>query len=303
VSVVVDGIELRHVRYFVAVAEEAHFGRAAERLFIAQPSLSYAIKQLEGLLGAVLVDRTDRRHVRLTAAGETFLAHAREVLSTLEVAVSATLAAERGTRRQLRVGYNDGEPLARRPGALGAAVRSLDVDVTFRRLVWGAEGDAVRAGEVDVVLARLPIDSRGLRLEVIHSEPRSICLPIDHPLARRRSLTLSAIRSVPIVRPSGGTREWQDFWRGLPRPDGHVPPDGPVTYGPEDTFDTVATGVAACFVPTSMIATVDSPKLAFVTVTDVAPVSTAIAWSARRARPPGIVAFTDAVRRLVDMAP
>jgi DNA-binding transcriptional LysR family regulator len=296
---VVDGIELRHLDYFVALAEEAHFRRAAERLHIAQPSLSYAIRQLEVRLGATLVDRSDRRDLRLTSAGETLLAHAREVLHTVRTAVEATRAAERSDRRRLRVGYNDGEPLARRSGALGGAVRSLDVDVTFRRLAWGTEGEAVRSGEVDVVLARLPIDVRGLRVEVLHREPRAVCLPADHPLARRRTLTLRALRGVPIVRPTGGDTAWQDFWRGLPRPDAHVPPDGPVTHGPEDTFDTVATGVAACFVPESMIATVDAAGLAFRPVTDLAPVEIAVAWSARRARPPGLAGFIAAAQRLL----
>ena len=282
-----EGIELRHVRYFVAVADEAHFGRAAERLFIAQPSLSYAIRQLENRLGARLIDRSDRRNLHLTEAGETFLAHAREVLSAVQRAVNATQAAERGSHQQLRIGYNDGEPLARRGGALGAAVRDLRIDVTFRRLAWGTEGDAVRSGDVDLVLTRLPIDTRGLRTEVIDSEPRAVCLPADHRLARRRTITLSALRNVPIVRPAGGSPAWQDFWRGLPRPDGHQPPEGPITYGPEDTFDTVATGAAACFVPTSMIPTVVSHRLAFVTVVDLPPVQTAITWSSRRARPPG----------------
>lgn len=300
VSAVFEGIELRHVQYFVAVADEAHFGRAAERLFIAQPSLSYAIHQLEERLGAQLIDRSDRRHLRLTDAGETFLVHARSVISAFEIAVSSTRATERGSRRQLHVGYNDGEPLARRLGVLGASVRALEVDVTFRRLTWGTEGDALRRSEVDVVLARLPIDARGLRVEVIGSEPRAICLPADHRLARRRTLTMAAIRSIPIVRPTGGDQAWQEFWRGLPRRDGSRPPDGPATYGPEDTFDTVATGAAACFVPSSMIETVMSPKLAFVPVTDLAPVETAIAWSARRARPAGLAAFSDAVRRLAD---
>ncbi len=298
---VLEGIELRHVRYFVAVADEAHFGRAAQRLFIAQPSLSYAIRQLEDRLGAQLIDRSDRRSVHLTLAGETFLAHAREVLSAVQLAVSATQAAERGSRQQLRIGYNDGEPMARRAGALGAAVRHLGIDVTFRRLGWGTEGDAVRGGDVDLVLARLPIDARGLRIEVIGSEPRSVCLPADHRLARRRSLSLSVLRGVPIVRPAGGSPDWQDFWRGLPRPDDHQPPDGPITYGPEDTFDTVATGAAACFVPNSMIPTVDSPKLAFVTVVDLPPVQTAIAWYDGRPRPAGLSAFTDAVKELAQI--
>ena len=294
------GIELRHLHSFVAVAERGHFGRAAEALFIAQPSLSYTIRQLEQRVGSLLIDRSDRRHLVLTEAGETFLAHAREVLASVDVALAATRAVERGGRRELGIGYNDGEPLARRPGVLGAAVRALQIDVTFRRLAWGTEGEAVRAGEVDLVLARLPIDARGLNVEVIHTEPRSICLPADHRLAKARTLTLKRIRGVPIVRPAGGTREWSDFWRGLPRPDGHVPPDGPVTYGPEDTFDTVATGAAACFVPGSMVPTVTGAGLAFISVTDLAPVETAVVWSSRRRRPPGLDAFTAAARRLIE---
>ncbi len=127
------------------MAQDRHFGRAAQRLFIAQTSLSYAIRQLEQRLGVTLVDRSDRRAFGLTSAGETFLAYAREVTQALALAVTATQAAGRNQQRQLRIGYNDGEPLARRPGALGAAVRQLAIDVTFQRLAWGGEGDAVRA--------------------------------------------------------------------------------------------------------------------------------------------------------------
>lgn len=294
-----DGIELRHLRYFVEVARQRHFGRAAERLFIAQPSLSYAIRQLEDRLGVTLIDRSDRRALRLTPAGETFLTHAVTVVGSLATAISATRGAARTDGGGLRIGYNDGEPLARRTGALGAAVRDLDIDVTFRRLTWGSEGDALRAGEIDLALVRLPVDTRSLRVRVLGSEPRWVCLPAGHPLADRATLSLSELVDIPVVRPSGGTQEWQDFWRGLPRPDGHRPPDGPLTHGPEDTFDTVATGAAICFVPRSMVGTVHSAELAFVPVSDLAPVETAILWSSRRPVPPGLHDFENAARALI----
>ena len=283
-----DGIELRHLEYFVAVAEEAHFTRAAERLFIAQPSLSAAIAQLERRLGTTLVDRTDRRRLRLTTSGETLLAHAREVIAAVDGAIDATRAAARADATTLRLGYDDGEPLARRPGVLGAALRAAGIDVTFRRLPWGSEGAAVRAGEVDAALVRLPIDDRGLSVRVLGSEPRWVCVPAGHRLARRRSLRITDLRGVPVVVPTGGTPAWIDFWRGLPRPDGHRPPEGPATYGPEDTFDTVAAGGVICFVPASMVSTATSPELRFAPVDGLAPVETAVVWSRRRARPAGL---------------
>jgi DNA-binding transcriptional LysR family regulator len=292
-------IELRHLSYFVAVAEEAHFGRAAQRLFISQPSLSYSIRQLEERLGAQLLDRSDRRDLRLTNAGEAFLVHARDVLASVDRAVATVQALARQDRDQLNVGYNDGEPLARFPGLLGRSLRDANIDVAFRRLAWGTEADAVRDGIVDVVLTKLPIDAHGLVCEVLSSEPRLVCLRADHRLAQSTHLDLAALRDEPVVRPSGGTAEWVDFWRGEPRPDGTTPPDGPQTYGPEDTFDTVASGTAICFVPASMAQTVGGGLFRFVPVTDLAPVQTAVIWSEERTTPAHLNSFLGAVRSLL----
>jgi DNA-binding transcriptional LysR family regulator len=295
----IRAIELRHFNYFIAVAEEAHFGRAAQRLFISQPSLSFAIQQLEDRLDAKLIDRANRRDIQITHAGETLLAYAREVLVSAETAVSATQAAARQGRKQLRVGYCDGESLTRHPGLLGAATQTIEVTLTFQRLAWGTEGDAVRSGKVDALLAKLPIDTRGLSIEVLASEPRLVCLRADHRLAKRKQVTLAALRGEPTVCPVGGTSQWVDFWRSLPRPDGHTPPDGPQTFTPEDTLEAVASGAAICFVPASMISTVSGDRFRFVPVTDLAPVQTAVMWSARRARPVGLDRFISAVRQLL----
>jgi DNA-binding transcriptional LysR family regulator len=294
-----SGIELRHFNYFVAVAEEAHFGRAALRLFISQPSLSFAIRQLEDRLGAKLIDRSNRRDIQITNAGETLLAYAHEVLASADTAISATQAAARLDRRQLRVGYCDGESLARHPGLLGAATQTIQVTLTFQRLAWGTEGDALRSGKVDVLLAKLPIDTRGLSIEVLAREPRLVCLPANHRLAKRKQLNLAALRGEPFVLPVGGTAQWVDFWRGLPRPDGHTPPDGPQTFGPEETLDAVASGAALCFVPASMISSVTGDRFRFVPVSDLAPVETAVFWSSGRARPAGLDRFIGAVRQLL----
>jgi DNA-binding transcriptional LysR family regulator len=294
-----SAIELRHFIYFIAVAEEAHFGRAALRLFISQPSLSFAIQQLEERIGAKLIERSNRRDIKVTNAGETLLAYAREALVSVQAAVAATQAAARQDREQLRVGYCDGESLARHPGLLGAATQTIDVTLTFQRLAWGTEGDAVRSGQVDALLAKLPIDTRGLRIEVLTSEPRLVCLPKNHRLAKRKQINLSALRGEPTIRPVGGSPEWADFWRGLPRPDGYLPPDGPLTFSPDDTLNAVASGAAICFVPASMISTIPGDRFRFIPVTDLAPIETAVFWSAKRSRPKGLDRFISAVRNLL----
>lgn len=276
-------VELRHLRHFIAVAEQRHFGKAAERLFLSQPSLSHSIRQLETLLGVTLLDREDRRDVRVTPSGEALLAYAREFDAQLHAALRAVQAVESKHAQQIRIGYNDGEPLSQRPAALRSAMQAAGLPVAFRRLSWGEEALALRRGTVDVLLARLPIDLKGLRHEVILVEPRAVCLPAGHRLARRRVLRLADLRDVPIVVPVGGGQDWQHYWRGLPRPGDHLPLSGPEVHSPEETFDVVASGVAACFVPASMAPPGMVSPVRFVPVTDLEPSSLAVVWSGRPA--------------------
>ena len=289
------GIELRHLRYFVAVAENRHFGRAAERLLVSQPSLSYSIKQLETRLGVELLAR-GRRGISLTAPGETLLAYAREALGVVAEGLAETVATAESETEQLRVGYNDGEPLARRPGALRAIGREAGLSVTFRRLAWGTEVELLRSGAVDVLLGRLPLPTRGLRVERISCEARAVCVAADHRLARRRRVAKKDLARESIVMPVGGNREWVEFWRGCPYPDGSTPPAGPRVNDPLETFDVVASGRGICFVPTSMIPQEDAPDLVFLPVIDLEPVELAVVWKGRRkAR---IQVFVEAARRL-----
>jgi DNA-binding transcriptional LysR family regulator len=293
----VADIELRHLRYFVAVAEEGSFTHAAGRLFIAQPSLSYTIRQLEDRVGVELVDRADRRRLVLTDAGEAMLAHAREILAGVEAAVTAVRAVARREKKALTVGYADGEPLARRPGALGTASRYAGLTVAFRRLSWGSEAEALRSGAVDALLLRLPVDLPGAVVETLAEEPRAVCLPAGHRLAGRARVTLGDLAGEAVVVPTGGPPEWVAFWRGIPRPDGSVPPDGPATFGPEDTFEAVSQGLALCFIPASMAATIQGDEIVTAVVTDLEPVRTALAW--RGTPRPAVRAFAEAARTLL----
>ncbi len=282
-------IELRHLRYFRAVAEELHFRRAAARLHLSQPSLSHAIGQFEERLGCELVDRSDRRRIRLTNAGETMLAHVRELEDQLAFAlrdVRAIAAAEVGI---LRIGYNDGEPVAQNPSRLRGALRGAAITVSFRRLPWGEEASALRRGDVDVLLARLPIDETGLRKQVLFEEPLMLCVATTHPISSRRRVRASELRKLPMVIPQGGDDTWRRFWRGIPD-DGDTNA-GPVVRSPEETFDVVSAGAGACLVPASMVVEGAADAVCFLPVTGLPASQLALLWRGRQTRP---------VRQLID---
>src|SRR5689334_5740766 len=151
-------MELRHLRYFLAVAEELHFGRAATRLGIAQPPLSQQIRQLEQELGATLLNRTKRR-VELTPAGRAFLEHTRQILAETERAKRVARRAGRGEIGRLAIGFVSSADLDVLPRVLRAwRERFPDVEVELHALLTAAQVDALGRGRLDVGFIRLPAD-------------------------------------------------------------------------------------------------------------------------------------------------
>lgn len=190
--------ELRLLRYFVAVAEELNFTRAAERLFIAQPSLSAAIRQLERQLGVTLFER-DTRRVELTRSGGALLPHAREALDAAERGVGAAQAAQRGDVDALRVLYTT--PLE--PIALDAFDRleagEAAVAVVARG-VWAPELlQELRMARTDAGLIRFPDSTDGIEVIDLGGEPPSALLSERHPLSGRSTVTLAELVGTPII--------------------------------------------------------------------------------------------------------
>jgi DNA-binding transcriptional LysR family regulator len=192
-------MELRHLRYFVATAEELHFGRAARRLAISQPPLSLAIRQLEDELGVRLLER-DSKRVALTAAGEAFLADARALLAEAAKARELARRVAAGQRGRLRVGFV-GSMLYRGLPEHVRAFRAAapDVALTLSELNSAEQLDAVAQGRLDVGLVHAPQAPRGLSAVAIAEEPFFACLPERHRLARSRPLTLAALADEPFV--------------------------------------------------------------------------------------------------------
>jgi DNA-binding transcriptional LysR family regulator len=192
-------MELRHLRYFVAVAEELHFGRAAQRLHMAQPPLSQQIKRLEEELGVELLHRTKRR-VALTEAGEAFLREASLALSKVEEAAEAARRAGRGETGTLSVGFVGSAAYEVLPGVLKAfRGRYPDVEVRLEELTTAQQVRALGEGRIEVGFVRPPVGEEGLAARTVLREPLVAVLPGDHPLSEQGAVPLGALAEEPFV--------------------------------------------------------------------------------------------------------
>jgi DNA-binding transcriptional LysR family regulator len=191
--------ELRVLRYFVAVAEELHFGRAAERVLVTQPALSRQIAELEEQLGVSLFTRTSRS-VRLTDAGAALLVEARRTLAQAERAVEAARRAGRGEVGRVRVGFlvsacNSVLP----PVVAQFQARYPAVTLDLEALLDGEQLRRLAEGEIDVGFVRTPPADPALPSEVVLREPLAVALPTGHRLANARQLELRVLADEPFI--------------------------------------------------------------------------------------------------------
>jgi DNA-binding transcriptional LysR family regulator len=191
-------MDLRRLRYFLAVAEELHFGRAAERVGIAQPPLTQQIQKLEGELGCRLFVRG--RKTALTEAGRALLEEARRILEQAERAAEITRRAARGEQGQLVVGAPPSVMLSALPAVIRKYRRAFPgVQFTLRELSTSAIENSLRAGEIDVGFLRETQPEPPLASLVLFEEPVVAVLPATHPLTARKSLALGALRGEPFL--------------------------------------------------------------------------------------------------------
>lgn len=195
-----DVVELRYLRYFVAVAEEQSFSRAADRLQMAQPPLSAQIRQLEDEIGDRLFERTTRR-VELLPAGVAFLERVRSLLGMIDDAVEHARRAARGEVGRLRVGFTGSATYELLP-ALARRFRERYPDVVLElrgEMLTPAQAGALLADELDVAFLRPPVHVAGLEVRVLRREPLIAVLPAHHPLAGRRRVRLAELSDEPFV--------------------------------------------------------------------------------------------------------
>lgn len=206
-------MDLRSLRYFVAVAEERHFGRAAARLHMTQPPLSRAIKQLETDLGATLLDRSPSG-VTLTAAGTTLYDEARTLLAGADRARARVAAAAGPGTLTLGTLADSSEPVGIRLAG-EFRERHPGVRISVREAGLTDPTTGLRAGLVDVALTRIPFDTTGIRTQVLRSDPMGVVLRADDPLAGRDEVRREELAGRTWFRfPDGTDPQWQAFWSG-----------------------------------------------------------------------------------------
>ncbi|POT57441.1 LysR family transcriptional regulator [Citrobacter amalonaticus] len=193
-------IELRHLRYFVAVAEELHFGRAAARLNISQPPLSQQIQILEQQIGARLLARTNRS-VALTAAGKQFLADSRQILGLVNDAAARAERLHQGEAGELRIGFTSSAPFIKAVSDTLSLFRQdfPDVHMQTREMNTREQIAPLSEGALDMGLMRNTVLPDTLAWEVVLHEPLMAMIPREHPLAQKPVVTLAELVKEPFV--------------------------------------------------------------------------------------------------------
>jgi DNA-binding transcriptional LysR family regulator len=271
-------MELRHLRYFAAVADTCHFGRAAERLHLAQPALSQAVRQLESELGTPLLVRTTRQ-VRLTPAGEFLHKEARRVLGTVEDSVRGVRRIAEGKRGVVRLALTGTAAFSQLPRIARTVKRELpDVALEIHAdLLTPAQCEGLRDGSLDLGVLRPPLVGEGLEALTIEVEPLVLALPEGHRLADEPVVSMTDLRSEGFVL--YGNRESavnEAVLRSCERA-GFAPQREHEAPGTAVLLALVAAGLGIALVPGSVRA-VPLEGVVFRDVTDAGSTELALAW-------------------------
>jgi DNA-binding transcriptional LysR family regulator len=248
-------MELRQLRYFIAVAEELNFTRAAERLHIGQPPLSHAIQMLEADVGALLFERT-KRWVRMTEAGRLFLDDARRILALAEQAGDTARRAQRGEAGELRIGFTFSTPLTPLFATVINRYRQQfpAVSLTLHEMATQPQLDALALRTLDLGFVRPtegPVPG-AITLTTLRQDALVAVLPAALPLARKKTIAMAELKEMPFVMypPNAGTGIYPQIFR-LCRAAGFVPRIGQVAGEASTIIGLVAAGCGVSVLPAS----------------------------------------------------
>lgn len=286
-GMMITDVHGRELRSFLTVAEELHFTRAAERLYVSQPALSKQIRALERHLGASLFER-DRQGVSLTAVGTALLPHARAVLAAWEAGHEAVQRAREAADGTLVVGMSTSPGR----GGLLPAIRSRftaahpEAVLKLRQVGWEDPTAGLADGSSDVAFVWLPLaGAERFHRVVVATEPRLVALPETHPLAARTRLDFADLLDEPFLALPDSGPELRDHWLALDCRGGRPPAIGGVIAGTDETYEALVGGLGVC-----LVASGNAPLLArdgVVTrpVDGLTPSSLALAWRTDDTRP------------------
>jgi DNA-binding transcriptional LysR family regulator len=273
-------VDTRLLRYFAAVAQEGNLSRAAERLYLSQPSLTKQIKQLEDLLGVRLFTRS-RAGMALTEPGRVLAERVPALLAEWERVRHETQAAAGRAARVLRVGFlasAANEATQEIVAAFGRRRPGWRVDM--RQASWRDPTAGLADGHVDVALLRSPFPGEErLRVVVLFTEPRWVALPAGHPLAVRDRIAFRELWDEPFVAAPPETGRWRDYWLAVDEREGNPPRIGAVTEHPDDWLNAIANGYGVALAPESSARFYSRPGVVYRPVTEVGPSQVGVAWA------------------------
>jgi DNA-binding transcriptional LysR family regulator len=277
----------RDLRYFVAVAEELHFTRAAERLFISQPALSKQIRMLERQLGAPLFDR-GRDGVRLTPVGKALLPHARRVLAAWDIGW-AEVERARSSQRSILVAGMSTSPGR---GGLLPAIRSRftelhpEATVQLRQIGWNDSTAGLAERAVDVAFVWLPLPDPGrYRWIVVAEEPRLVAMADSHPLAGHDVIEFAELMDEPFLALPPDAGPLRDYWLALDARDGRLPRIGAEIASTDETYEALVDGRGVCLVAAGNAPLITLGGVTTRPVHGISPSQLALAWHADDSRP------------------
>jgi DNA-binding transcriptional LysR family regulator len=288
----VNDLDLRKLRYFLAVAEELNFARAAERLHIVQPVLSRQIAALERELGVTLFERS-KRGTRLTDAGMSLVGEARAIL----VSASAVQRRVRRTGQEgaaFTVAFMPGIVVT--PAVMILEERSPGLRVSVLRTEWDSQVEVLRDGRADVSLVRLPVPPQGLTVIPLYTEPKVVVLPVDHPLSAVPDLRIADLVEYKLLQPPDAVPEWRDA-AALLRP-GEDRRHTPVTHTVEEKLEQVAARRGIVILPTSTASYYVRPDIISRRIVDALPSEVAVAFETDH-RTSDVEAFITAAKELI----
>lgn len=291
-------VHVRDLRYFVTVAEELHFTRAAERLYVSQPALSKQVRALERQLGVELF-RREPQGVTLTEAGTALLPHARRVLGDWAEGSAAMAAARAARRGTLVVGMSTSPGR----GGLLPAIRSRftaahpEAIVRLRQVTWEDPTAGLADNTADVAFVWLPLPDAGrYGWTVVAEEPRLVALPETHRLAARGELDLADLADEPFLALPPAAGPLRDFWLALEERAGRPPRIGAEIAGTEETYEALVAGLGICLVAAGNSPLITLGGVVTRPVRGLAPSRYALAWRKEDAGRPLVRGYADACR-------
>ncbi|MEV6963120.1 LysR family transcriptional regulator [Streptomyces sp. NPDC051207] len=291
-------VHVRDLRYFVTVAEELHFTRAAERLYVSQPALSKQVRALERQLGVTLF-RRDPAGVSLTAAGDALLPHARRVLDAWQEGAAAVAAARAAERSTLVVGMSTSPGR----GGLLPAVRSRftaaypEAVLRLRQVSWEDPTAGLADGEADVAFVWLPLpDPERYEWTVVAEETRLLALPDGHPLAARPGIRFTDLLDEPFLALPRSAGVLRDHWLALDARGGREPRVGAEVAGTEETYEALVAGLGVCLVAAGNAPLISLGGVVTRPVQGLAPSRYALAWRRQDAGRPLVRGYARACR-------